>query len=315
MDFRAPAADLPCQQAKKYNALGKTSFGEPGAWSRCRWPRSLARRRKIEVQLRTVLVQRNASPTDRHLSSVSLAAWLPALWPPGPERPPYASEPHAPALQDVGLLGLDVSEHDTDDPLRRDSKLARLEAALFVADGPLSSRRLGQVANLSDGAEARRLVRRLDELYAAAGSAMFVVEVAGGFQLLTRPEFSSWLNKLYQRGGQVRLSSPAMETLAIVAYRQPVLRAEVEEIRGVECGEMLRQLIEKNLVRIVGRDNSLGRPLLYGTTKKFLMLFGLKDLTELPKVVGLAPPDAPRKKTREDDDENAAISETSSEAE
>ena len=126
-------------------------------------------------------------------------------------------------------------------------------------------------------------MRTLNRLYDAEGCAFRLEEVAGGFQLMTRPKFAPWLRRLHSAPVEVRLSAPALETLAVVAYRQPVLRAEIESIRGVQCGEILRQLIERDLVRIVGRSQELGRPLLYGTTKQFLQVFGLRHLDELPK--------------------------------
>lgn len=159
--------------------------------------------------------------------------------------------------------------------------MARLEAVLFLAREPLGSRKLAQLAGLADGTRARTLVRMLNRLYDAEGSAFRVEEVAGGLQLMTRPKFARWLRRLYPPGVEVRLSGPALETLAVVAYRQPVLRAEVEAIRGVQCGEVLRQLVEIDLIRVVGRSEELGRPLLYGTTKRFLQVFGLRSLEEL----------------------------------
>src|SRR5439155_21798363 len=132
--------------------------------------------------------------------------------------------------------------------------------------------------------EARRLLRRLQAFYVQDGSAFQVEELAGGFQLLTRPEFYSWLARLRRSGSELRLSSPARETLAIVAYRQPIMRTDVEAIRGVQCSDLLRQLMERGLVRIAGRHDSLGRPVLYGTTKKFLQLFGLKSIRDLPPI-------------------------------
>ena len=108
-------------------------------------------------------------------------------------------------------------------------------------------------------------------------------EVAGGFQLLTRPKFAPWLRRLHSMPVEIRLSASALETLAVVAYRQPVLRVEIEAIRGVQSGEVLRQLVERDFVRIVGRSNELGRPFLYGTTKHFLQNFGLRHLDELPR--------------------------------
>ncbi len=179
-------------------------------------------------------------------------------------------------------------------PLARDAALARVEAALFVADEPLTAKRLATAAGVGDGTEARRLVKRLQTLYEQDGSAFQVEEVAGGFQLLTRPEFHPWLSRLRRANTDLRLSAPARETLAILAYRQPITRADVEAIRGVQCSDVIRQLMEKGLIRIAGRDDSLGRPVLYGTAKKFLQAYGLKSLRDLPEAGELKPPE-PRK--------------------
>ncbi len=167
--------------------------------------------------------------------------------------------------------------------LARDARLAAIEAALFAADEPLTPRRLAAAAGLTDAPEARRLVRKLQALYDRDQSAFQVEELAGGFQLLTRSEYHPWLLRLRRSGHDVRLSPAARETLAIVAYRQPIMRADIENIRGVQCSEVLRLLMEKGLVRIAGRHDSLGRPVLYGTTKKFLQVFGLKSLRDLPQ--------------------------------
>jgi len=136
---------------------------------------------------------------------------------------------------------------------------------------------------LADATEARTLIGRLNELYDEAGRAFRVEEVAGGYQLLTRAKFASWLRRLGHVPAEVRLSAPALETLAVIAYRQPVLRAEIEAVRGVNSGEILRQLMERDLVRISGRSEELGRPYLYATTKRFLQVFGLISLDELPR--------------------------------
>jgi segregation and condensation protein B len=181
-------------------------------------------------------------------------------------------------------LGRRVTGSTARGPLAREPALAAVEAALFAADEPLPARRLSAVAGLSGADEARRLVRRLAALYEQEGAAFQVEEVAGGFQLLTRPEFHTWLLRLRPEGFDLKLSPAARETLAIVAYRQPITRADIEAVRGVACGEMLRQLMEKGLVRLAGRDPSLGRPVLYGTTKKFLQLLGLRALADLPPV-------------------------------
>jgi len=178
-------------------------------------------------------------------------------------------------------------------PPERDPRLTRIEAVLLLAREPLSSRKLAQFAGLADGTEARTLVRRLNARYDREGRAIRVEELAGGFQLLTRAAFAPWLRKLHRAPVEVRLSAPALETLAVVAYRQPVPRAEIEAVRGVQCGEMLRQLLERDLARIVGRSGELGRPFLYGTTRRFLQIFGLRDLEDLPRADRLrkaAPP-------------------------
>ena len=164
----------------------------------------------------------------------------------------------------------------------RTARRSRLEAVLLLAREPLSLRKLAQSANLTDGTEARTLLTDLRRCYDARGSAFSVQQLAGGYQLMSRPEFAPWLRSLVPREQEIRLSPPALETLAVVAYRQPILRAEVEAIRGVACGEFLRQLMDRDLLRIVGRSEELGRPLWYGTTKRFLQVFGLRDLEQLP---------------------------------
>jgi segregation and condensation protein B len=172
-------------------------------------------------------------------------------------------------------------------PLARDAALARLEAVLLIADEPLPARRLADAAGLADAAQARAAVERLRALYDADGTAFQVAEIAGGYQLLTRPAVAPWLARLKRTGHDLRLTPAALETLAVIAYRQPVMRADVDQIRGVACGEVVRQLMEKGLVRVAGRHDSLGRPQLYGTTKKFLQAFGLNTLKDLPEVEAL----------------------------
>jgi segregation and condensation protein B len=166
----------------------------------------------------------------------------------------------------------------------QEAKIARVEAVLFMSREPISTRKLANVAKVADGTEARTLVNLLARRYEQRGSAMQVVEVAGGIQLFTRPIIADWIRRLHGESEEIRLSPPAMETLAVVAYRQPVVRAEIEAIRGVQCGEILRVLMERDLLRIVGRSEELGRPFLYGTTKKFLQVFGLRRLEQLPPI-------------------------------
>ncbi|QDU97355.1 SMC-Scp complex subunit ScpB [Lignipirellula cremea] len=187
-----------------------------------------------------------------------------------------------------------------------EKKLRRLEAVLFLAREPLNSRKLSQYATLADGTEARTLVRLLNRKYDQAGRAFKVAELGGGFQLLTRSIFSKWLQRLPHVPTALRLSSPTMETLAVVAYRQPVLRVDIEAIRGVSCGELLRQLMERDLVKIGGRSEELGRPYLYATTGRFLRMFGLRSLNDLPRadwVRNAVPPAAEIEELSEDSTE------------
>lgn len=173
---------------------------------------------------------------------------------------------------------------------RRSEELARLEAALFLAREPVTTRRLAKLARLPDGTRARSLLRELRSLQDAAGAAMRVEQVAGGFQLLSRAAFGPWIRRLHDHPSAGRLSQAGLETLAIVAYRQPVTRAEIEAIRGVGSEEMLRQLLERDLVAIGGRAEDLGRPNVYVTTRRFLMAFGLPRLEDLPPIEAFSGP-------------------------
>jgi segregation and condensation protein B len=166
----------------------------------------------------------------------------------------------------------------------RSEELARLEAALFIAREPLPARRLAKLARLPDGTRARTLVRELATLQDAEGSAFRVESIAGGYQLLTRAPFGPWVRRILATPPETRLSAAAMETLAVIAYRQPVTRAEIEAIRGVGCEEMLRQLMERDLVAVGGRSEDLGRPNVYLSTARFLRAFGLARIEDLPPV-------------------------------
>jgi segregation and condensation protein B len=136
---------------------------------------------------------------------------------------------------------------------------------------------------LADATEARTLIRRLNERYEKVGRAFRIEEVGGGFEMLTKPQFAPWLRRLGHVPPEERLTAAGMEVLAIIAYRQPVMRADIEAIRGVSSEEVLKQLLSRDLVRISGRSEELGRPYLYGTTKRFLKMFGLKSLEKLPR--------------------------------
>jgi segregation and condensation protein B len=184
-----------------------------------------------------------------------------------------ASSVHTPHARESAKRGSSPAE-----------KIARLEAALFLAREALSTRKLAELADLADGTEARALVRELGRRLRRRGSAMVPVEVAHGVLLMTRPQLADWISKIHAPLDDLRLSAPALETLAVVAYRQPATRAAIEAVRGVQCGEILRVLMERDLLRIVGRSDELGRPFLYGTTRKFLQVFGLGRLEQLPPV-------------------------------
>lgn len=159
-----------------------------------------------------------------------------------------------------------------------------IEALLFATDAPLPAAKVAQLVGVGDARDVRRHIAELNEAYERTGRSFRVEEIAGGFQMLTLPEFNAWLSKLLRARQDSKLSQASLETLAIVAYKQPVTRADIEAIRGVAAGDLLNRLRELNLVKIVGRAEDLGRPLLYGTTKHFLEVFGLGSLEDLPKV-------------------------------
>ena len=190
---------------------------------------------------------------------------------------------------------------------RRTVKMAKVEAVLFVADSALSTRKIAQLATLANVSEAKELIDQLNAALEATHSAFHIKRVATGYQMMTQPQFSFWLNKLHQRQAALKLSAPAMETLAIVVYRQPITRADIESIRGVQSAEMLKQLMDRGLVRIGGKDDSLGRPFLYESTRKFLEIFGLKNLDDLPMGEALRIRPEQPKKTSETNEEETEL--------
>ena len=159
-----------------------------------------------------------------------------------------------------------------------------VEAMLFAAAEPLPAQEMCRVLEPVHAEEIRSTIAALNERYAQSGGAFRIREIAGGFQLYTLPEYADYIEALLTRTRLQRLSAPALETLAVIAYRQPVNTPEIEKIRGVESSGVLRTLLERNLIAIVGRSDGPGRPLLYGTTKEFLYHFGLNDLNELPRM-------------------------------
>jgi segregation and condensation protein B len=174
--------------------------------------------------------------------------------------------------RDEKLFQADKSEVD----------LARVEALLFATHHPLTAGRLGELLDLASTKPIRRAIQSLNDEYAKTGRSFRIEQVAGGYQMLTVPELGDLIKKLVQKETDAKLTKAAMETLAIIAYKQPILRVDVEAIRGVACGEAIRGLMEKHLVKIAGRAEEPGRPILYGTTKRFLEVFGLNATTDLP---------------------------------
>jgi segregation and condensation protein B len=204
---------------------------------------------------------------------------------------------------EVELPGADAAERlpdsgepssigaERDEPCSTLPLALRIEALLVGADRPLGESRVVEL--LGRPVSAREMRQAIDELngaYRASGRSFSIERLAGGWQILTRAEYGPLLGRLERTKSHGRLSQPALETLAIVAYRQPIIRAEIEAIRGVSCGEVLRGLLERRLVRIAGRAEELGRPMLYGTTKEFLSVFGLAGLDDLPEVEGARRP-------------------------
>jgi len=167
------------------------------------------------------------------------------------------------------------------DPAETDPK-AIVEAILFAAEKPVRPRHIAQVVEGLDVRKVRKLIAELRSEYDEQGRAFQIEEIADGYQMLTRPEYRAWVMAARRAKRGTRLSEAALEALAIVAYKQPVTRARVEDIRGVQCDQVLRMLMERRLTRIVGRADTPGRPLLYGTTKEFMERFGLKSLKDLP---------------------------------
>ncbi len=164
-----------------------------------------------------------------------------------------------------------------------------VEAVLFASDESLTEARLANIAETS-AKQVRQHIKNLNDKYQANNNAFRIEQIAGGYQMLTLSPYNHWLKKLLRARSDNKLSPAAMETLAIIAYKQPVMRADIEAIRGVAVGEVIRSLSYKGLVKIVGRAEVLGRPMLYGTTKKFLEVFGLNTLKDLPQAQELKEP-------------------------
>jgi segregation and condensation protein B len=161
---------------------------------------------------------------------------------------------------------------------------AVVEALIFASPQPITPREIGQVIQGVPKEDWMQAIADIQADYLRDGRGLQLVEVAGGWQITTRPEFNDWIRELLDPKTPTRLSIQALETLAVIAYKQPVTMPEVIELRGVKSGGVIKTLLEKRLIRITGRKEVVGRPMLYGTTRDFLLHFGLKDLAELPKI-------------------------------
>jgi len=168
--------------------------------------------------------------------------------------------------------------------MTRDEAKKTIEVLLFVSEKPLAPETIVKALDGIDGNTVKAVIEELNAEYAATGRSFSIVEVGGGFQIMTDPFYAPWGRKLFSNEKRHRLSAPSLETLAIIAYKQPVTRADIEAIRGVNIEGVLETLLERDLIKAVGRRDVPGRPFLYGTTKSFLTHFGLKSLDSLPKL-------------------------------
>lgn len=166
--------------------------------------------------------------------------------------------------------------------LEADDAKQIVENLLFITDRPLKPSRIAEVVETVNAKRVLEIIQELAKEYEDTGRAIRILEVGGGYQMCTKPEYGRWVRRLYNEKMTTRLSNAALETLAIVAYKQPVTRAEMEMIRGVDVAAPLEKLLERGLVRVLGKRDTIGRPMVYGTTDEFLRLFGLNKISELP---------------------------------
>lgn len=178
----------------------------------------------------------------------------------------------------------EITLHIQDPAFSPDEIKSILEAVLFAVSEPISLKQFSQMLNGMPVRHIHQVLKQLRDEYQDTNRSFELIEIANGFQICTHPKYHSWIEKFYTRQVRVKLSPAALETLTIVAYKQPVTRSEIEEIRGVNSDSVLNSLIEKGMVRIAGRKPGPGRSLLFATTDEFLQLFGLKDLAELPSM-------------------------------
>jgi segregation and condensation protein B len=208
------------------------------------------------------------------------------------EMPNESVEENLEPTPDGELRDGEVEEVDdaTAATVATDVDLPLLEALLMGTHHPLTAGRLAELMELPGTKMVRAAIRKLNEEYEQTGRSFRIEQIAGGYQILSLPKFGEALQRLHQKEIDAKLTKAALETLAIIAYKQPILRADIEAIRGVACGETIRSLMEKHLVKIAGRAEEPGRPILYGTTKRFLELCGLNSIKDLPQGESLVPP-------------------------
>lgn len=217
----------------------------------------------------------------------ALVEMLNAAGPQDAEQKPAEGEQPADAVEIAVAPASELQPPGSDDSPTVESVI---EAVLFATDEPLPESKLAGIVETT-ARQVRDCVDSLNAKYEANRNAFRIEQIAGGYQMLTQPIYNSWLKKMVKARSDNKLSPAAMETLAIIAYKQPVIRADIEAVRGVAVGEVIRSLMYKGLVKIAGRAEILGRPMLYGTTKKFLEIFGLNSVKDLPKAEDLKNPD------------------------
>jgi len=222
------------------------------------------------------------SQSSAKASDTAAAEASPATPPPDPQ----ASEPKAGSGKKAAGKQA-TSEKPQAAPLtgeELETLALRLEAALMTSDRAVSAAKLSEILGDIGQAAIRQAVDALNSFYDQTRRSFRIEQLAGGYQVMTRPEYAQVLEHLSRSRADSRLSPAAMETLAIIAYKQPIIRADIESIRGVATGEVLKSLLERQLIKIVGRAEQIGRPMLYGTTQRFLEVFGLASLKDLPPV-------------------------------
>jgi segregation and condensation protein B len=182
-----------------------------------------------------------------------------------------------------------MTEHTQESTPRLDTAQLKsiIEALVFASPEPLTPKMLFRLLNDEPREDVLAALTALQDEYQQRGG-LHLLEVAGGYQITTRPEFHDWVRRLFHERTTQKLSVQSLETLSVIAYKQPITAAEIGEIRGVNTSGVLSTLMERHLIKIVGRKNVIGRPFLYGTTKEFLVRFGLKDLNDLPRVEDMA---------------------------